>query len=182
MPGLLQTTQQTGQPPGGMEVVQDDADALNVAVKSFEASVKVTPVISAAAIYAAGDNVGGLLTFANVAREAGSGAVLKDVTIVDDDGEDAALELWLFDQTFTAGADNDAWSPSEADLENLLTIVTTADGAYFAAGATYSAAVIEVSRGMSLVGTSLFGRLVTRGTPTYTAVDDLSVRVNVLQD
>ena len=145
------------------------------------ATVAVIPTISAAGLYAAGDAVGGLLTFANAARATGGGGVLKNVIIIDDDGEDAVLELWLFKVTFTAIADNLAWAPSEADLENCIGVISTNDGTWYAAG-TPSVCHIEPAMRYDLTGTSLFGQLVTRSAPTYTAADDLTVKVCLLQD
>ena len=143
-------------------------------------TISQTPAITAGA-YIANDVVGGLLTFAAASRAIGWGGVIKDMVILDDAGQDAALELWLFDQTFTPVADNAPWAPAEADLENLVCIITTANGAYFPAG-TPSAAMVEVSQRYDCVGTSLFGQLVTRGTPTYAATDDISVKIGLLQD
>jgi len=141
-----------------------------------------TPTITVGA-YSAGDAVGGLLTFANVGRVAGLGGVLTNVLIIDDAGIDAQLELWLFDRTFTAMADNDAWAPSAADLENWIgTICTVESSAGWLAAGTPSVIDIEVTRRLDLIGTSLFGQLVTRTTPTYTAVDNLTVKVPLLQD
>ena len=138
------------------------------------------PTVTAGA-YSADDNVGGLLTFALAAKATGGGGVIKNVLIVDDAGQDAELELWLFDTTFTAGTDNDAWAPTEAQLHTLITVITTADGTYYAGG-TPSVCDIEVARRYDCTGTSLFGRLVTRGTPTYVATDDVTVRIMLLQD
>ena len=143
-------------------------------------SISQTPTVTAGA-YIANDAVGGLLTFALAARISGGGGVVKDVIILDDAGQDAELELWLFNATFTAMADNAAWAPSEADLRKLVGVVTTANGAYFPAG-TPSVALVEVSQRYDLVGTSLFGQLVTRGTPTYAATDDVTVIIGLLQD
>jgi len=156
------------------------ANPVDVATEGI--TISQTPAITAGA-YAAGDAVGGLLTFANAARVSGGGGVIKSVVIVDDAGADAELELWLFDRTFTAMADNAPWAPSEADLENLIAIVQTADATqgWLAAG-TPSAIVIEVSQRYDLNGTSLFGQLVARDTPTYAATDDLTVKVGLLQD
>lgn len=150
------------------------------AITSSGTSISQTPTVTAGA-YSANDAVGGLLTFANAARTSGGGGVLKDVLILDDAGQDSALELWLFNATFTAMADNAAWAPSEADLRKLVAIVSTVDGAWFAAG-TPSAARIEVSQRYDLTGTSLFGQLVTRGTPTFAATDDVTVIIGLLQD
>jgi|GEM_PF-1388066 len=143
-------------------------------------SVSQTPTVTVGA-YAANDAVGGLLTFAGAARYAGYGGVIRDVIILDDAGQDAELELWLFSQTFTAMADNAPWAPSEVDLRKLVAIISTGDGAWFAAG-TPSAARIEVSQRYDCVGTSLFGQLVTRGTPTFAATDDVTVVIGLLQD
>lgn len=143
-------------------------------------SISQTPTITGGA-YAANDAVGGLLTFANAARVTGGGGVIKDVILLDDAGQDAEVELWLFNATFTAMTDNAPWAPSEADLRKLVAIITTSDGAWFAAG-TPSAARIEVSQRYDLTGTSLFGQLVTRGTPTFVATDDVTVIIGLLQD
>lgn len=143
-------------------------------------TISQTPTITAGA-YAANDAVGGLLTFANAGRGVGLGGVIKNCIILDDAGQDAEMELWLFDRTFTAMADNAPWDPSQADLRNLIAIISTVDGAWFAAG-TESAARIEVSQRYDVLGTSLFGQLVNRGTPTFAATDDVTVRIMLLQD
>jgi len=164
-----------------LQVADTDVGAANpVPVGSAGITISQIPTVTAGA-YVANDAVGGLLTFANAARVSGGGGVIKDVVIIDDAGQDVALELWLFDQTFTAMADNAAWAPAEADLENLVAIITTDDGAWFAAG-TPSAALIEVSQRYDCTGTSLFGQLVTRGTPTFVATDDVTVKIGLLQD
>jgi len=149
-------------------------------------TVTQKPTITAGA-YSANDAVGGLLTFANVGRTSVSngGSILTNVVIIDDAGQDAELELWLFDRTFTAMSDNAAWAPSEADLENLIAVVSTEDsGQGWLAAGTPSAIDIECMKRIDLTsgGTSLFGQLVTRGTPTYAATDDITVKVMLLQD
>jgi len=139
------------------------------------------PTITAGA-YAANDAVGGLLTFALAGRQVSEGgSILTDVLIVDDAGQDAELELWLFNQTFTAMVDNAAWAPAEADLENCIAVVSTVGSTWRAAG-TPSVINIECTRRIDLAGTSLFGQLVTRGTPTYAATDDLTIKIKLLQD
>lgn len=145
-------------------------------------TIALTPTVTAGA-YTAGEAVGGLLTFANAARTSGAGGLIKSLVLIDDAGQDAELELWLFDRTFTAIADNAAWTPSEADLENLIAVISTVDSAqgWLAAG-TPSAIDIEISKRYDLAGTSLFGQLVTRGTPTLAATDDVTVKLGLLQD
>jgi len=155
-----------------------------IPVATASKTISQTPTVTAGA-YTAGDAVGGLLTFAGAARYPGGGGVMKNVFIVDDAGQDAELELWLFNQTFTAIADNAAWSGvSEADLENCIGVVSTetSDQGWMAAG-TPSVCDIEVAKGYNLVGTSLFGQLVSpTDTPTFAATDDVTVKVMLLQD
>lgn len=153
---------------------------IGAAIASSGISISQTPTVTAGA-YSAGDAVGGLLTFANAARVAGGGGVIKDLIILDDAGQDAELELWLFNATITAMADNAAWAPSEADLRKLVAIISTSDGAGFAAG-TPSAARVEASQRYDLTATSMFGQLVTRGTPTFAATDDVTAIVGLLLD
>ena len=93
------------------------------------------------------------------------------------------MELWLFDRAFTPIADNGAWAPAEADLENLIMVISTEDsGQGWMDAGTPSVCDIEVSRRYTLNGTSLFGQLVTRGAPTLVATDDVTVKVALLQD
>ena len=151
----------------------------NIAIVASEGiTISQTPTVTAGA-YIANDAVGGLLTFANAARVSGGGGVIKNVIILDDAGQDVAMELWLFSGTFTAMADNAPWAPSEADLRLLLGIA--ASGTWYAAG-TPSAARIEVSQRYDCAGTSLFGQLITRGTPTFAAADDVTIIIGLLQD
>jgi len=180
---------------GNVGIDQVTANANEVVVKSITAgethvgsvggesiAVSQTPTVTSGS-YSANDAVGGLLTFANAGRVAEGSGVLKNVLIIDDAGQDAVLELWLFNATFTAMADNAAWAPSQADLRKLIAVISTNDGDWFAAG-TPSVARVEVSQNYNLAaaGTSLFGQLVTRGTPTFAATDDVSIIIQLLQD
>jgi len=139
-----------------------------------------TPTVTAGA-YSANDAVGGLLTFTNAARASGSGGIIKSVVIVDDAGQDAELELWLFDTTITAISDNAPWALTEAELHTCIAVISTTEGTWRASG-TPSVCDIEVSRGYTCTGTNLFGQLVTRGTPTYVATDDVTVRIQLIQN
>lgn len=158
----------------------DDRGKAKVAAYSAGTTIAVTPTVTAGA-YIAGDCVGGVMEFVGAARITGTGGVIKNLLIADDAGQDAEMELWLFDQTIAADGDNNPWSPSESDLRNLVAIVTTADGAWFAAG-TPSSARVEASQRYDCAATSLFGQLVTRGTPTFAATDDVTAILGLLQD
>jgi len=139
-----------------------------------------TPVISAAAIYAAGDAVGGLLTFENVCSEFVASAEIVGAVLIDRDKESDLLDLLLFDQSVTATADNDALAVSDADLAHLIGIISFPAASYVDLSAN-SACYVEKATPIRLVdgGRNLFGLLRSGATPTYTAVGDLTVRLIV---
>ena len=146
--------------------------ALNV----FEA----TPVISAAGIYASGDAVGGLLTFENVCSAFTPSALLMAAVLIDRDKESDLLSLLLFDQAVTPTADNSPLDPTDADLAHLIAIVPFPAASYVDLNdnsACYVATEIPVR--LVDAGVNLYGLLVSGATPTYTAVDDLTVRLIV---
>jgi len=144
-------------------------------------TISQTPTVTVSGAYTANDALGGLLTFADAARSAGKGGVLKDVIIIDDAGQDAATELWLFSDTITPAVDNAAFVLTQPDIRKVVAIVSSADGTWRACG-TPSVNRIETSQRYHCVGTSLYGQLVTRGTPTETAIDDITVILGILQD
>lgn len=139
-----------------------------------------TPTVTVGA-YSAGDAVGGLLTFADAASVyKGDGKVTK-VVIVDDAKQDSHLVLALFDRTFTPTADNAPWDPSDADNQHCIGIIDIPASAY-GPGADNSVASVDADFDFTLIagGTSLFGQLyLVTSTPTYAAVDDVTVKITV---
>jgi len=143
--------------------------------------ITITPTISTG-IYAAGDALGGLLTFANAVRSVGGSGIVTKVVIIDRDQERAATDLVLFNQTFTPTADNAAFDPSDADLANCIGYIDVAatDYANFVDNSVAAkSSGLRMPFPITLVGTSLFGQMVTRGTPTYTAVNDITVKLTI---
>ena len=180
-PGVVDLASNSGTDIGDVDVTSIAAGETHIGQVGGEGTtITLIPTVTVGA-YSEGDAVGGLLTFPNAGRASGEGSVLTDVLIIDDAGQDAELELWLFNATFTAIADNAAWAPTEADLEKCIAVISTTGGTWRAAG-TPSVINIECTRRIDITGTSLFGQLVTRGTPTFAAVDDVTVKIKLLQD
>lgn len=140
-----------------------------------------TPTIDTS-IYADGDALGGLLTFANAVRAGVLTGTVTEVQILDHDQELASIVLELFDRTFTATADQAAWDPSDADMANHLGSVFVASGAYSDNNDNAAATVLDQPLDVVLLGTSLFGQLKVKGTPTWTAATDISVILTIRQD
>ena len=143
--------------------------------------ISLTPTITAG-IYAAGDALGGRLEFAAAAREAAAGGTITKVVIVDEAQQLAPVDLVLFDQAFTATADNAPFDPTDADLANCIGYIDVAatDYADFTDNSVAAkASGLRMPFDYVLDGTVLYGQLVVRDTPTYVAIDDLTVMITV---
>ena len=154
-----------------------------VPVQANDISLRIvqTPTITAG-LYASGDALGGLLTFADAARLAGGTGIITKVVIVDDDQEIAPIDIVFFDQTFTATADNAPFDPSDADMQNCIGFIDVAatDYADFVDNSVAAkGSGLRMPFAFDLVGTSLFAQLVVRATPTYTATDDITVKLTI---
>ena len=146
-------------------------------------TITVTPTLTVAGAYAAGDFVGTsttAMTFANAARVSGGSGVIETAMLVDGDLQSIAAELWLFDTAPTPPNDNAAWSISDADA---LTCIGVIPFSSYYASALNSVSVAKAQNiAFSAVGgTSIYGCLVTRGAPTYVS-GNLSVRLAIMQD
>jgi len=143
----------------------------------------VTPTITAGA-YSSLDAVGGLMEFEDVCTPYSNTGHVTRVTISDKGKQNAKLYLVLFDQTFTATADNAAFDPSDSDLGNIVDVVLVNSWVSFNDNSVGQPAFdqLDVDVPFELVegGTSLFGQLmVDTSTPTYTSTSDLIVTLIV---
>ncbi len=138
----------------------------------FVATKSVTPVVTAAA-YSAGDAVGGLMTFSNV----GDRGFITEVQVIDQAAQSVAYELYLStDSGFTATATDSAMSISDADILN-----TAIQPVQIANAHDYTVSAVigsgDIKRRFRTTDGNLYGQLVTRGAPTFAAVDDIRVDV-----
>lgn len=152
--------------------------------KAFQVVIPLTPTISAAGIYAAGDAIGGKLTFPDAVRVAGGQGTITKVVIVDDDNEKAPIDLVLFNQDFTPTADNAPFDPTDADMENCIGFIDVLGADYVAFNDNSVAMKSSGDRmpfdfDLADAVTSLFGQMVVRSSPTYTAVGDLTIKITV---
>ena len=142
----------------------------------------VTPVIDTS-LYATGDALHtNDLLFSGAARVAGGGGSIRKLTIIDNDLESAAMELWLFSAAISAThTANGAWNAADADLANVVAVIPS--GPYYAssAGSVSINASLDY-RYRTSGGTSLYGVLVVRAGPTYTAATDLTIKLTAELD
>jgi len=144
-----------------------------------------TPTVTVGA-YAANDAVGGLLTFVDAGPNAlsggsNSGVYVDGAVLTDLAKQDIQLDLVLFNQSFTATADNAAFDISDTDMLNVVGVINFVsytdanDSSFCAVRGLNIPVLIENASG------ALYGQLVTRGAPTYAATTDIQVRLNILK-
>lgn len=149
-------------------------------VGGFSTVISQTPTIGTVA-YTAKDAVGGTLTFADAVRTTGGSGRIKSVTVIDNDGEDAELNVILFDQAFTATADAATFDPTDADLQNCIGFINI-PAANYEPFNDNSVGVVTTDLPFVAAATTIYGQLQCPGTPTYTAVNDLTIKLGIVRD
>jgi hypothetical protein len=146
-------------------------------------TARATPTITAGA-YSSLDAVGSKLEFEDVCTPFNNTGAVVQAHIKDNAKQNALLYLVLFDRDFTATADNDAFTVSDADLLNMVMVLEFAVADYIDFASNSIALVdpahyaLEHPFELKEGGTSLFGQLMVKtSTPTYVATNDLRVEL-----
>lgn len=170
----------------GIEVSTDElTDGSHVQrVRSTLETVTVsqTPTVSTTPAYTIGDAIGGLLTFANAARLSGGTGTVMSVVVVDQDQELKDMDLVLFNATIAAPTDNSPFDPTNAELLTCVGHIPILASDYTNFSDNSIATKQSVGLVYTLAGTSLFGALVARGAPQFTATSDITVTLVLAVD
>ena len=131
-------------------------------------------------ILAAGDLVGGKLTFSSFSAPAGSGGVIESVVITDLAKQSTAKDVVFFDvdPSNTTFTENVALDIHDTDILNIVGVAQVTTWVDFNDNSVGQALNLNMPFVVAS-GTSLFAAMVERGTPTYGATSDLQVRVGV---
>jgi hypothetical protein len=150
----------------------------------LQVNISQTPTVSTSPAYTAGDALGGLLTFANAARVSGGSGLIQAVTVMcKTPALIPAIDLYLFNQTFTNTTDNAAFAPSDGDMANCIGVIPIAAWAAETASSVNSIATrFGLGFPFLLTGTSLFGQMVTRTAFTAGGTSDFVIGLQVIQD
>lgn len=137
----------------------------------------VTPPITAG-VYHANDVIGGIMEIPLAARSAGKPVTLISLVINDKTLQAPALQLWFFTANPAAGTytDNAALTVHATDLALCCGVISTGDGAWYAAAANGVFTFPWVGLKCKPSGTSLFCIARVTGTPTFASVSDLTFR------
>lgn len=138
--------------------------------------VSASPTVDTGA-YATGELIGSKLTFAPAAGSSAKGTgYIVSVLITDKAKQAVDLELVLFraNPSATTFTDQAAFDPADADLANVVAAISlTSAASHFA----YSDNSVHYVGSLALPyrGVTLYGALISRGTPTFAASTDVTI-------
>lgn len=146
--------------------------------------VVATPVISTSA-YAAGDQMGGVLTLTAAVDATSDTATLISVTVIDKAGQSSDLDVLFFNASPTvASSDNAALSISDAEMAQKFigrVKISSTDYSTTAAGSDATKSGIGLFLQAYLTN-NLYAIVQCQGSPTYTSTSDLVLKFGILQD
>ena len=147
--------------------------------------VAATPVLGPDVAYAAGDAIGTLLSFANAVRVSGGSGLIEAVVVADKAKQSAAMDLLLLDANpgGTTITDNAALTVADADLVKCVGVIPITAEDYHALVDNSVASIRNLGAAFQVAsGTTLYGVLVARGTPTFAGASDVVVRLAISQN
>lgn len=151
--------------------------------------VTATPTVDTSA-YATGDLIGGKLTFTGALRNSTASGFVVSVAVVDESAQAQDLEVVIFNDnpTGTTFTDQAALDIADADVPKIAAVVTLGSSTRFAwadNGLKYVGSLSLPVVGGYVAGvptTTLYGALVSRGSPTFAASNDVKVTLCISQD
>lgn len=163
--------------------IQDSVTERAVGVSDV---IRVTPTFTVGGAGASGDYQGKSTApefFTRVARRDGFPAIIKSVVITDKTTTAAvAMELWLFESTFTAPTDNDAWAISDADQLKCVGVLELAANRWYANSNGKVFSDDRFCLPLKPTAQALYFALVARGVTPAWVTGDLQISLGVLQD
>ena len=138
--------------------------------------LKIRPTVDTSA-YADNDNIGGMIQI----KDAPIGGTIQSILIQDNGDQGSALELFFFESEPTGVADNAAWA-TIIDADMLLCCGYIAEDTWIDNVDSQIAFDHNVSMGYEQTGTGLWLgiRVNDASPPTYTATDDLQIRIAIV--
>lgn len=145
-------------------------------------AVSVTPTVTASSTYAAGNEVGGLMTFASVTRTPKFSGKIDTITITSKSIQSAEFDLYLCDVNPSSSTWTDKTGPAinSADVSKCKWMIPlTANASGLGTYTSYTATGLGLSFLLPSSGTSLYGILVTPQIPSaqFGSTTDLVVTV-----
>ena len=183
--GIRRDTRASGAAADGDYAIPgfDAQGSLYTVTAEKQATVSASPTCDTSA-YAAGDLIGGKLSFASASRFSGGSGRIGNVLLVDQAKQQIEADPILFgaDPTGTTFTDQAAFDIADADMDKIVAVVNLA---FYTAFNDNAIAQYTPPAGIPFKltsGTTLYGAIVTRGAPTYAASTDLKAILTITQD
>lgn len=141
------------------------------AIKAENTIIDLTATLDTSA-YASGDVLFDTQALASVARTAGSTVILQSLTVIDEDDQGVAFDLYFLDTNNPLGTENEAPSITDAHARTILGYVAIGTGDYKDLGGARIATIRNIGLPLKAAAesTSLYvGGVNGSGTPTFTA-------------
>jgi len=131
--------------------------------------------VTASSAYASGNSVGGLLTFSNINRATGLSVFLQSAVVASKSLQNSQMDLVIFNQNPSSSTctDKTAFSMAAVDAFKMVGSVSVTNWVASAIGSVGTSQ--QPPMGMAVPAVTLFGCLITRGTPTFTATSDIQL-------
>lgn len=151
--------------------------------------VSASPTADTSA-YATGETIGGKLTFSNAIRDTRGTGYIISAALQDQAAQAVDLELVIFNQnpSATTFTDQAALDIADADIPKIAAPILFGSSARFAYadnGFKYLGSLtlpVEATDSSGLPSSTLYGVIVSRGTPTFAASTDLKAIICISGD
>jgi len=146
--------------------------------------VTQAPTVTASAAYASGNCIGGLLTFAGVVRGNNITGILQQAGVFCKSAQTGAVDLVLFSANPTASTltDKTNLAIAAADFDKVIGVAHITDWTSLGTPSFAQALGLAMPFAPASGGTTIYGVLVARSTPTFASTSDVEVYVKALDD
>lgn len=145
---------------------------------------QITTQTTQNAAYSAGNCVGGLITLTNAMRTSGGTGIIQSIHLIDKDNQKAAMDLLVFNANPTAATITDKTAfVYSTDITKQIARIPIAASDYVTYNSIATVSLGGLSKIVKANGSqTLYGALVTSGTPSYTGTSQVIIQVDILQD
>jgi len=159
------------------------SDSTPVHTGGTRVSVVFTPTVTSGSAYASGNQVGQVLSFASATRTAAGTGSVESLIITDLSAQSGSYDLWLFSANPTHGTytDKTNLTINASDIVNFIGLISFSTWSLATSGGGVANSVPNLKFKLS-AGTTLYGILITRATPTYTSTSALQLSMVISQD
>lgn len=158
------------------------SDQSTILVGGNAAVITQAPAVTVAA-YTAGNVIGGLLTFASAARIAAGSGLVQSAVVDAKIALSGQYDLILFDSNPTGSTitDKTALAVVAADFDKIIGVAHIADWTSLGTPSLGQAQNLAMPFKLGS-GTTIYGALVTRVTPTFVSTSDVEIQLRILQN